>query len=97
MFRQAKSRIQALQIDMDDPTLLCTTERIGIDSKNQIKKTLHRAPPSLIKVMFQQAGLRIQALQIDMDDPTLLCTTERVRIVSKKSNQEACCTGLLQV
>ena len=47
--------------------------------------------------MFQQAGLRIQALQIDMDDPTLLCTTERVRIVSKKSNQEACCTGLLQV
>ena len=39
MFRQAKSRIQALQIDMDDPTLLCTTERIGIDSKNQIKKT----------------------------------------------------------
>ena len=39
MFRQAKSRIQALQIDMDDPTLLCMTERIGIDSKNQIEKT----------------------------------------------------------
>ena len=33
MFRQAGLRIQALQIDMDDPTLLCTTERARIDSK----------------------------------------------------------------
>ena len=96
MFRQAKSRIQALQIGMDDPTLLCTTERIGIDSKNQ-KGMLHEAPPSLIKVMFRQAGLRIQALQIDMDDPELLCTTERIGIYSKNQIKKACCTGLLQV
>ena len=39
MFRQAGLRIQALQIDMDDPTLLCTTERARIDSKKyQIKR-----------------------------------------------------------
>ena len=57
---------------------------------------LHRAPSSLIKVVSQQAESCIQALQIDMGDLTLLCTAKRVRVDSKRSNQEACCTGLYQ-